>query len=189
VADSPPLTTTQVEAVEEIVGPFSLIGGGPDSVSRLIDRPTSRVILLDEKERIFLFRVKAELFGVDMWITPGGGGDPGEQSEATARRELAEETGLVVDSVGDPVWVRQHLVCWKGIGYILREKYYVVRTAAFTLEAACADPFETAVTANRWFTVDEVLACDDLTSPRNLGPLLKSLLAGPLPPEPIAIGV
>ncbi|MBC7679310.1 MAG: NUDIX domain-containing protein, partial [Pseudorhodobacter sp.] len=61
-----------------------------------VARTAARVLLLDGRDRVLLFR------GGDphlpergtWWFTPGGGLDPGEQTVDGAVRELFEETGL-----------------------------------------------------------------------------------------------
>jgi 8-oxo-dGTP pyrophosphatase MutT (NUDIX family) len=52
-----------------------------------------------EIEILLLHRIRlgAEFNGDWAWTTPGGGVEPGEDATTAARRELAEETGLVLD--------------------------------------------------------------------------------------------
>jgi hypothetical protein len=60
-------------------------------------RPSARIILLDPDDRILLLKVVDDAGILDepvLWITPGGGVEPGEEFEDTALRELWEETGL-----------------------------------------------------------------------------------------------
>ena len=69
-----------------------------------VDRPTSRLVILDDADRILLFRATTEAAPDPFWLTPGGGVDPGETHEQAAHRELFEETGLdvaVERKVGD----------------------------------------------------------------------------------------
>lgn len=63
-------------------------------------RHSARILLLDEQDRILLLRVDdGEAFHhnrpemITFWITPGGGVEPGETYEATARRELWDVVG------------------------------------------------------------------------------------------------
>ena len=55
-------------------------------------RPNVGVVLFDAGGRVWLGR-RANTSGPHNWQFPQGGVDPGEDLEAAARRELAEETG------------------------------------------------------------------------------------------------
>ena len=57
-----------------------------------VPRPAARVLLLDAKDRCLLFSWKPP----NVWITPGGGLEPGDTYEQAALRELLEETGLSI---------------------------------------------------------------------------------------------
>ena len=58
-------------------------------------REAARVLLLDEQGRLLLWRVEDPNIDIaSLWITVGGGLEPGESFEEAALRELAEETGL-----------------------------------------------------------------------------------------------
>jgi len=56
-------------------------------------RPTARLLVIDPRERLLLFRFDNGRDRVS-WLTPGGGIHRGETITAAAVRELAEETGL-----------------------------------------------------------------------------------------------
>jgi ADP-ribose pyrophosphatase YjhB (NUDIX family) len=59
----------------------------------------TRVVVVDEDERVLLFRSFSDE-GEPFWICPGGGIEDGETPEDGARRELREETGLTGPPAG-----------------------------------------------------------------------------------------
>ena len=59
-------------------------------------RKSSRAIVLNKQNQIFLFRYTFDFFAEQesVWITPGGGLDEGESFEEALKRELFEELGI-----------------------------------------------------------------------------------------------
>ena len=58
-------------------------------------RPTARVLLLDDQDRVLLFCGQdATNPSMRFWFPAGGGIEPGETAEEAARREVLEETGF-----------------------------------------------------------------------------------------------
>ncbi|XVH31976.1 NUDIX hydrolase [Haloferacaceae archaeon DSL9] len=60
----------------------------------------------DEKDRVLLIRHSD---ATDRWGPPGGGHEPGESLEETARREVREETGVEC-SLTEVYWGRQKTI-------------------------------------------------------------------------------
>lgn len=154
------------------------------------DRPTSRILLIDEQRRVLLFRAASQEQPDRMlWFTPGGGVDPGESFEEGAVRELWEETGLRVDSVGQWVWRRER--DFRGIRF--RERYFVVYTDSFEPVPGAPDPeYERYMLEDgwfRWWHHEELRALrgPDLVLPPDLAKLLPPILDGRLPAEPIEL--
>ena len=153
-------------------------------------RHAARVVLLDARDRILLFRWEDERLRdvKSVWITPGGGLDPGESPEDGARRELREETGI--DAAPSPcVWTRSHTFRF-GSGWIeQRERCYLIRVPDITVSADGLEPEERiAMVEHRLWSVDDMAASSEWFAPRHLADLLPPLLRGDLPAEPIEIG-
>ncbi len=65
-------------------------------------RPSSRLLVLDENNHILLFKFvfkNSALAVQEFWTTPGGALDEGETFEVAAQRELFEETGIKIGKV------------------------------------------------------------------------------------------
>ena len=66
----------------------------PDEIATdAVLRVGTRVLLVDEEERLLLLRYVDR--GRYLWVPVGGGVEPGETIEQTARREIIEETGFL----------------------------------------------------------------------------------------------
>ena len=139
-------------------------------------RRTSRIMLIDADGAALLFFTAApDSSRFSRWITPGGGVDPGEDHARAAVRELFEETGLVVDAVGDPVWSLDFDVAWDEADHDRgHAEYYVLRCERFTPASTNWTAEEHVdVTAHRWFTADELEASGEPFEPAELPALLR----------------
>jgi 8-oxo-dGTP pyrophosphatase MutT (NUDIX family) len=159
-------------------------------------RPTVRVILIDESQRVLMFRHEGDFrtedfAGASLWALPGGGVEAGESHEEAARRELWEETGLVEPDIGPCVWLRDLVLEWNGKHFDCRERYHVCHAANFAIDPANQSPQERIeMTASYWWSLEEITnARDDAFAPRNLAALLSPILRGDYPNEPLRIGI
>lgn len=94
------------QIVDELAEPSEY----PDQLP-LVTRRAVRIVLLDGAGHVLLFHTHDRdhpQLG-EWWELPGGGIDRGETYLEAAVRELAEETGLVVDAstIGTPTWRRR----------------------------------------------------------------------------------
>jgi uncharacterized protein (DUF952 family)/8-oxo-dGTP pyrophosphatase MutT (NUDIX family) len=150
-----------------------------------IDRPTARVVLLNDRDQVLLLRGD-----MGVWFMPGGGLEPGETHEQAAARELWEETSLRIETPGPWVWTRRHV--WttpRGIAVRSIERFFLVRTAAFTPRWAREDdPERHGISDVRWWPVPSIAAAAaEVFAPRRLGALLPPLLANDLVDIPIDV--
>lgn len=135
-------------------------------------RRVSRVVLLDENDRFLLLLTASPRLQTPVvrWLTPGGGVEDHESHAEGAIRELFEETGLRVDSVGDPIWsIEGQSVFNDGHVQSTYSEYFVVRTTSFELtNENWMDNEFVDITDVRWWTVEELQSSGEKYSPEPL---------------------
>jgi 8-oxo-dGTP pyrophosphatase MutT (NUDIX family) len=130
----------------------------------LIIEPAGRVLLFR-----FVFK-KGALAGQDYWATPGGGVEEGETFEQAAIRELREETGIRVESVGPQVAQREFVLQLSdGEQVVADERFFRVEAKEATLsrDEWTADEVEVMV-AHRWWSRAELSQTSETVWPKNL---------------------
>jgi 8-oxo-dGTP pyrophosphatase MutT (NUDIX family) len=140
-------------------------------------RLTARVLLLDPDGRVLLFEDSDPgLPGPPtFWITPGGALDPGETVEQAALRELAEETGLVLDpqQLRGPIAHRIVVHAYSDKVVDQDETYFIANVPPFVVDIAGHTVEEqTTFKGHRWWHRDEVLASSALIWPTSLADLM-----------------
>ena len=149
---------------------------GP-SLNTLRPRPSSRLLVVDDQERLLLFRFEhrhGPLAGKAFWATPGGALDPGESYEAAACRELFEETGLRTQDPGPEV-ARRHAVFQTPDGETVSadERFFLVRVRDLDVSSAgWTAPEREVLAAHRWWTLDELMAAEEQMWPEDMAALL-----------------
>ncbi len=160
------------------------------------------MLLIDDHDRVLLFnvgvhqqsnfRLRASPQAIrSLWITPGGGLDPGETREDAALRELYEETGLRGVELGPCIWTRRHTWRWEERWVEADEWFYLLRVPAFEVVPTAPDEWEMQyVLGHRWWSLDELIEnrSTETFVPRSLPELLPSILAGDIPDQPVDVG-
>src|SRR5438552_449454 len=153
-------------------------------------RPAVRLILFDNANRLLLVRFEDSSRQVSWWAAPGGGLKPGENYEEALKREVFEEAGHHLLDPGSWIWTREHVIELERQRFRQQERFYSTRTDAFEPVSQGLEPVETAhVRSLRWWTLSELEATQDELSPRELPRLIRRLLKGGPPREPIQVGV
>jgi 8-oxo-dGTP pyrophosphatase MutT (NUDIX family) len=132
-----------------------------------------RVLLVDEQDRLLLFRDSDPgLSPVPLWwITPGGGVEPDEQDTEAAVREVFEETGVGVtpDELVGPLATRIVVHGYSDVVTTQDEVFWFVRVPAFEVSTVGHTEQELlTMTAHRWWTRDELASTTDEVWPRGI---------------------
>lgn len=145
-------------------------------------RPAARLLILDEGQRILLFRYRHTtdaLVGQTYWATPGGGVEQGESFAQAAIRELREETGIVCADMGSSI-AQQSFVMTLPEGEKVRalEKFYVVWVQSHAISTHGWSRNEKRVISDhRWWHMAELQITAEIIYPQGLATILASLSA------------
>lgn len=145
-------------------------------------RLASRILLISPTDRLLLFKIQYKtgaLAGMSYWATPGGQLRVDESFEAAALRELKEETGVDVQSIGPCIAHREFP--WKmpdGEEVLAVENYYALRASA---EHSSSDSWSSeergAISEVRWWSQAELAGCSEGVYPPDLISLLVEAMA------------
>lgn len=117
----------------------------------------------------------------EWWLTPGGGIEDGESTEAAMVREILEETGLHVtaDRLGPVVATRTAEFEFDNRSYRQTESFFALDVEAFVPHAEGWDAIEQrALLAHRWWTVEELRTTEARLYPSELAALVQAVLDG-----------
>jgi 8-oxo-dGTP pyrophosphatase MutT (NUDIX family) len=125
-------------------------------------RRTVRLLVVDDQDRLLLFRdLDPGLSDRHWWITPGGGIDPGETVLDAAVRELEEETGLRItpDQLLGPILVRRVVHGYTDVVIDQHDTFHACWVPAFEVsDAGHTEQERITMTAHRWWSRDGLAA-------------------------------
>jgi 8-oxo-dGTP pyrophosphatase MutT (NUDIX family) len=142
-----------------------------------LSRSAARLIVVNRDDRVLLIegRDSTRPESSTWWITPGGGLDEGESLEQAARRELLEETGLVVGELGSQVLRRTVDFPFEEFDIVQDETFFLVRWDGAGREvrpAALTEIERRTLLQSRWWTVAELRTTAETVYPEGLADLL-----------------
>jgi ADP-ribose pyrophosphatase YjhB (NUDIX family) len=148
----------------------------------------ARVLLLDPADRVLLIHA---LDPTDpdhhWWELPGGGLNPDEDLHTAVRREVAEETGLTLTTIGRKLWIRESRFRYKNRDHHRIDHVFLARIQDATPQTSLrpSDNEKAGLIERRWWTATELALCEDKLLPAELPTLLADLLADRLSTTPL----
>ncbi|MAG67689.1 MULTISPECIES: NUDIX hydrolase [Pseudomonas] len=142
-------------------------------------RKCSRLLIVNEKDQLFLFEYKDEHGVEPFWATAGGELKAGETYLAAAKRELYEETGLAC-AIGERVLEREDVFAVAmSVPAIWQEQYFLVQCTSDdeVFAASWTDEEKTTIQRWAWWSLDDMRSAEAVFKPSILPDLLETVLA------------
>lgn len=153
-------------------------------------RKSSRAIVLNKQNQIFLFRYNFDFFAEKeaIWITPGGGLDEGESFEEALKRELLEEMGLKLsgsDSTPQIYYRTPLYELTNGETVQSEERFYLVYCddLKFSYDGWTENENK-RMTAGKWWSVEEIRESEETFFSKDIVKMLERISMGEIPKEP-----
>ncbi|WP_326829131.1 NUDIX domain-containing protein [Streptosporangium sp. NBC_01810] len=153
-------------------------------------RPSARILLVDDKDRLLLYRGLGLMKNPGYaWFTPGGGVKESEPLNHAAARELREETGHSV-----PPGEFEHVVAtssghWRhadGRLFLSFDSFFFLRIRELEVDVSGMEDQERAMLDRfHWWSLPELRSTAEQVIPLGLAGLMERLLAGDIPREPV----
>lgn len=156
-------------------------------------RNSSRAIVLNKRNEIFLFRYTFDFFAEkeSIWITPGGGLDDGESFEEALKRELFEELGIELsgnDSTPQIYYRTPLYELSNGEKVQSEERFYLIRLDETEFSYANWTESENKrMTAGKWWSAEEIRRSKETFFSEDILEILERLSRGEIPKEPLEI--
>lgn len=110
-------------------------------------REASRGIVLEEGKILLSYETKT-----DQWFLPGGGVEAGESAEVCCMREIAEETGCVVEPLRMFLTINEYYEEWR-----YASRFFVCRPVGSTERSLTAREKEAGLEP-RWIPLQEAVS-------------------------------
>jgi 8-oxo-dGTP pyrophosphatase MutT (NUDIX family) len=147
-----------------------------------LERPSGRVIAVDPEGCVLLFRIEDPVdTKPPIWITPGGGLEPGESPADAAVREFKEETGVVIDLklVGAPVAVTRGEWTFRGQRLYSVDWFFGWRGPRFEPSTGGWSVLEQQLHAAwRWWRPDDLEHTTEAVLPADLAAVARRIAVG-----------
>lgn len=156
--------------------------------NKLKVRKSSRVIVLNKKNEIFLFQYMFDYLAEShtIWITPGGGLEEGESFEDALKRELFEELGVQVMEECPEVYYRNPLYTMNN-GEVIKsvERFFLVSLEDEQFSYAnWTESEKNRMLAGKWWSVEEIQQSKDEFFTTDIIQILMELSNNKIPDEP-----
>ena len=150
-------------------------------------RKSSRAIVLNKKNQIFLFQYMFDYLADSkaIWITPGGGLEEKESFEEALKRELFEELGVQITESCPEVYYRNPVYTLKNGEKVQSvEKFFIVRLEedAFSFEH-WTESEKRRMFVGKWWSLEEIKHSEEMFFSKDVLQILEELSDGMLPEE------